>query len=178
MVTLGTGSRLTRPRMSRHGLVVRAQLGVGVVIPALPVACEDLTVDVPHRRLEMPDAPRVEGRTLYPKRRRMTLRSRPGSGLSITVLAPHPVWLPLRYLGRRGDAVRVEARWGDGARLRGWVDLDEVAWRPATGYGATGGSGVRARPARPQTNCSGVRQGDHVRRSPRLCTAVKYPAID
>ncbi len=159
MVTLGTASRLTRPWMTPNGLVVRAQLGVHVTIPTLPVTCEDLTVDVPYRRLEYPVSQQIKGRALFPRRRRMTLSRSPGSRSSITVLVEHRSWLPLRYLGQRDDAVHVEASWRDGARLRGWVAFDDVVWGRATSYGGTGGRGVGS--------CMGLgRSGPHAYNGP------------
>lgn len=111
-----------RELASREGLVVRAQLDVGVWVDRLHVPCDAIAVG--HGEGGVPEPEWGASGPLWAFRHNHAwVVSEPNDddAATIRIDAPRGLRGPLTEVERRGEWVRVLARFASGALLRGWI---------------------------------------------------------
>ncbi len=113
-----------REREEHEGLVVRAQVDVGVWIDRLRLPCEAIAVGHGEGGDATPGWGLQGGPRWAPAHSYLWVRSSPeeDDAPTLRIEAPRGLRAPLIEIERRDDGwVRVVARWPSGAALRGWV---------------------------------------------------------
>jgi hypothetical protein len=148
-----------REQLDGEDLVIRAQLDAGVWVDRLQLPCDGITIGHGEGGRDEPEwiaaGPQWMLRHGY-----AWVASRPDDddAESIRIDAPEGLRGPLTEMARRGDWVRVMARFASGALLRGWVrqhdlrtsNTSEISPQPYTRAIVTNNPGVCSlpRPAR------------------------------
>jgi len=112
-----------REQVERDGLVVRAQVDVGVWIDRLHVPCEGVSVGLGEGSASPPSWAARGGPSWGMANEQIHLASRPDddSAATIRIVAPDGLRTPFVEVERRAGWVRVVARFDSGAMVRGWV---------------------------------------------------------
>ncbi|HJL15271.1 MAG TPA: hypothetical protein RMH99_06430 [Sandaracinaceae bacterium LLY-WYZ-13_1] len=109
-----------RERLDEDELVIRAQVDTGVWVARVHVPCDAIAVGHGETGDPPPGWADGEGTRWNPLQDRIWLRHEPRRGPSVRVEAPDGLREPFVELERRGDWVRLAARFPSGAEIRGW----------------------------------------------------------
>jgi len=142
-----------REQAERDGLIVRAQVDVGVWVDRIHVPCEQVRVGLGEGSAPAPAWSRDEGPSWDLANEYVWLASRPDddSAATIRIMAPDGLRTPFIEVERRDRWVRVVARFESGAMVRGWVRPRQL--RPSTASDDERRPYRRAIPAVHAANC-------------------------
>lgn len=190
MLWLSPEAEVEDVRERGDDLIVRVQVDAGVWISRLHLPCSSLSVGHAEGGAEPPDWGANGGPRWNPRGEDIWLMSDAGSGASLRLDAPEGLASPLIELERRGGWLRVAARFGSGAVLRGWVRQHHLE---LAGPGPSSRPPYRrARSLAPAPSCSHspparneyvgpaqLRPGAHVRIDPRgpAWASIAEPAV-